>query len=729
MRFRLLLAAAALLVVAAGPALAREPSSASEKPAAPTKVAGKTLEQWVAEVKHGDPGRREAAIRIVPYFKEAAAREAVPALLTVLKNDPDASCKVHAALTLTGLAGHVKGADAAEAVKVLISRLELDQQAIVRLHLVWALGAFGPDASAAVPILIRHVHDPLSWELRQAAINSLASVGRDAGRAGPDKDAIAAVAKVLTNSDEKSGQVRLAAVNALHVLAKGKPDEKELALAKAALTKATLDADGTVKVWAWVALMALDKVSESGLSEVVRYLKDRDAMVRVAAVMALGSLGADGKSKMGAVIDRLDDADPLVVAAAVEVLGGFGKDATPAVTALRRVMQRREHGEFFRQVVAAALKNITGVEEKLTPSPSPGSGSVRKPPDPTEISGRTLDEWIKLIDNPDPSVQEMAMRVVPYFGAKSRAAAGALIARLKERDPARRDIASRAHAVLALAAIADHVSEDEAAKAIKAITDTLDNDSQAIMRYHAATALGAYGPRAASAVPSLLHRIPDRSSWEVRQAVIAALSNIVDAGSGAGGVKKAPPDGRVVVAIANRLRSDDENSGAVRMMAVMVLGSLGRPSGQQETLLEISALQKAGSTDPDKTVQIWAEVALMAIDKVTDKGLNDVARHLAKGKDVTARLTAARALMAMGKEAKSKVGDIAKMLDDEDPMIMAGALDVLGGFGPDAKDAVPAIRRFADKVDKHTTLTKEQRDYFKEMAKAAIEEIEGAPKK
>jgi HEAT repeat protein len=727
MRFRHPIAAAILLAVAAGPVLAQGPSS--EKPAAPTRFSGKTLEQWVAEIKHGDPGRREAAIRIVPYFGKAAAVEAVPALLTVLKNDPDASCKVHAALTMTVLAPHVKDADASEAVKVLISRLELDQQAIVRLHVVWALGAFGPEASAAIPILIRHIHDPLSWELRQAALNSLASVSRGAGRAGPDKDAIAAVAKLITSSDEKSGQVRLAAVNALHVLGKGKPEEKELALTKAALTKATRDADNSVAIWAWVALMALDKVSESGLSEVVRYLKDKDSMVRVAAVMALGSLGADGKAKMNDIIDRLDDSDPLVVAAAVEVLGGFGKDATPAVTALRRVMERRDHGEFFRHAVAVALKNITGVEEKVTPSPAPGSGSVRKPPDPTEISGRTLDQWIKEIENPDPSVQEMAMRVVPYFGAKSRAATSALIARLKERDPARRDIASRAHAVLALAAIADHVSEEEAARAVKAITDTLDNDSQAIMRYHAATALGVYGPRAASAVPSLLHRIPDRSSWEVRQAVIAALSNIVDAGNGAGGQKKAPPDGRVIVAIANRLRSDDENSGAVRMMAVMVLGSLGRPAGQQEVLLEISALQKAGSTDPDKTVQIWADVALMAIDKVTDKGLNDVARHLAKGKDVAARLTAARALGAMGKEAKSKVGDIAKMLDDDDPTIMAGALDVLAGFGPDAKDAIPAIRRFAEKLDKNTTLTKPQRDYFKDMAKAAIEEIEGAPKK
>jgi HEAT repeat protein len=630
-------------------------------------------------------------------------------------------------LTLSILARHVEGGDAAEAVKVLISRAENDPQAIVRLHVVMALGSFGPaKASAAVPVLIRHIHDPLSWELRQAALASLASVGRDVNRAGPDKDAIAAVAKLLTNTEEKSSQVRLAAVTALRVLGKvdvGALEEKELALTRSALTKATGDADHSVAIWAWVALMTLDKVSESGMSEVIRYLKDKDAMVRVAAVMALGALGPDGKAKLNDLIDRLDDADPLVVAAAVDVVGSFGKDAMGAVPALRRVMGRKDYGDFFRLAAAAAIKNITNVEEKM---PAPG-GTPPKRNDPTEIGGRTLDQWVKEIKNPDPSVQEMAMRVVPYFGKKAGSAAPVLIARLK--DTSNRDIACRAHAVLALAAIADEVSDEEAAKAVKAITDTLDNDGQAIMRYHAATALGAYGSRAASAVPSLLHRLPDRSSWELRQAVLAALSNIVDGGNGAGGLKKAPPDGRVVVAIANRLNNDYENSGAVRMMAVMVLGALGRPAGQQETQLEISALQKAGGYDPDKTVQIWAEVALMAIDKVTDKGLNDVARHLAKGKDVTARLTAARALMAMGKEAKSKIGDIAKMLDDDDPTIMAGALDVLAGFGPDAKDALPAVRKFLAKVDQNMTLKKEQREYFKDAANAAIEQIEGAPKK
>src|SRR5207244_759269 len=108
-----------------------------------------------------------------------------------------------------------------------------------RLHVVWALGAFGPKATAAIPILITRTRDRNSWELRQAALSSLASVARGVNRAGPDKDAVAAVAKLLSTGEEKSSQVRLAAVGALRVM--GKPEEKELALAKEALEKATRD--------------------------------------------------------------------------------------------------------------------------------------------------------------------------------------------------------------------------------------------------------------------------------------------------------------------------------------------------------------------------------------------------------------------------------------------------------------------------------------------------------
>ena len=100
----------------------------------------------------------------------------------------------------------------------------------------------------------------------------------------------------------------------------------------------------------------------------------------------------------------------------------------------------------------------------------------------------------------------------------------------------------------------------------------LENSEQEILRYHAANALGVYNARGASAIPSLIHRMPDPNSWEVRQAAVAALSTVA-VGSGPMG-----PDTRAVIAVANRLLNNEERSGAVRMMLVMALGALGRPA-------------------------------------------------------------------------------------------------------------------------------------------------------
>ncbi len=730
MCFRVPIAAAALLAVAAGPVLAqRTPSDkpAPEKPAGPAKIAGKTLQQWVKEITDGrDPGRREAAIRTVPYFRtseaagKAVAAEAVRPLLAILKDDHDAGCRVYAALTLANLAPDVTDPDGAgEAVKVLVNRLQYDPQAIVRLHIVFAVGSFGPRATAAIPLLIKHIRDPLAWELRQAALGALARVAQAVGKEPPDGAAVAAIAKLLSAGDEKSAQVRLAAVNALYAM--GKPAGEDLKLAKAALEKATTDKDHSVAIWAWVALMTLDGVDAARLDMVAGYLADKDPMTRATAAMALGALRDRGRSKMDRIIELLDDKDPLVVAAAIDVLAGYEKFAEKAVPELRKVMARKDYANYFGPAAADAISKITGKEEKA-PAPTNTGSALTKPPVPKEVGGKSLADWIKEIkDGRDPSVQQTAMRAVPVFGDKAYTAVPALLYRLQDTE--HRDIAVRAHAILALMAIADSVKDEDATKVVKALTAVLDSD-QVILRYHAASALGVYNARAASAVPALINRMHDPNSWELRQAAAAALS------TAAVGTNQAGPDARAIAAVANRLLNNEERSGAVRMMLVMTLGALGRPANFREINLATNALNQVRASDPDKSVQIWADVALMAVqNKVTAAGLDDVARHLAKGKDVASRLTAARALLAMGKEARPKIGDIAKMLDDDDPIVMAGALEVLAGFGPTAHEAVPAIRRFADKLDQNKTMTKDQRDYFKDAAKYAIEQIDGVPKK
>jgi HEAT repeat protein len=725
MRTRLVIAAACLFAVAAGPALAQSPSS--KRPAAPTEIAGKKLAKWIDEISSHDPAVREAAIRTVPNFGQPAADnpKTVKALIEILQGDRDIACRVYACLSLSVFGEHLPADSAAKAVEELIRKAnpEYETQAIVRLHAVLALGSFGPQAADAIPVLVRRAADPISWEMRQAAILSLASVAPDK-MVGPDANAVGALAKILSpanpNTAERSSRVRLAAVMALRILGQPK-DGNALEQAREALRRAIKDPDKTVAVWARAGEMVVDPqtneaVTKERLKGITDCLDDKDVSVKVAAASALGALGRDAEPSIPRIIELLNDPDPVVLATAIDVLAAFKGAAKGAETALRDVMQKKDQREYFQRAAHRALKEVTGKEPPALPPPPPPptSSSLSKPPDPKEIEGKTLDQWIKEISNRDPSVQEMAMQVVPYFGKKSAAATKALVERTKGGD-----IACKAHAILALGAIADHLHDKDATEAVKALIEMIDND-QAILRYHAVVALGAFGSKANQAVSALSNRINDPNSWELRMASVSALASVADS-------EKSGPSPQAVVAIAKRLGPGVESSAQVRMMCVMALGTLGRPADPRAMREAANALTSAWKGDRDKSVQIWSVVALMAVDKVSDKGLDELAKYL-KDKDVMTRCTAAQALGAMGKEGKPKWPILIGMLDDKDPLAVATAIDVLAGLGDVVHEAVPALKKLMDDVDKRPNITKEQLAYLKDAAKSAVEKIDGRKK-
>src|SRR5437899_13054456 len=72
-------------------------SSASSQPA---KVGGKTIDQWIKDLKDSDPGVQVTAAQSIPYFKEAEARKALPALIERLTNARYTSMRVNVCITL-----------------------------------------------------------------------------------------------------------------------------------------------------------------------------------------------------------------------------------------------------------------------------------------------------------------------------------------------------------------------------------------------------------------------------------------------------------------------------------------------------------------------------------------------------------------------------------------------------------------------------------------------------
>lgn len=364
MRCRMLILAACLLALTYGPAGAQSGSSSS-KPSDPTEIGGKSLKQWIAEIESKDPSVRETAIRAVPYFGKPA-KAAAPPLTHVVRNDPDASCRVHAALTLAALADYITGEDATDAIKNLTDRADKDPQDIVRFHAVMALGSFGPRATLAIPVLAIRIRDTHSWELRRAAISALATIATDT-KNGPDPRAVTAIAKLLLdpNNPEKSGQVRMEAVMALGGL--GRPiSVQEFKLAVSALELALKDPDKPVTIWAAVALMAVDKVTDAGLKSVAKHLTGKDVMAKVHAARALAAMGKESKAHVKDVANMLEDKDPMAVAAAIDALAMWGSTArdTATVSALEKIMDKKDQTDYFKQAAKSALEQINGKPNK-----------------------------------------------------------------------------------------------------------------------------------------------------------------------------------------------------------------------------------------------------------------------------------------------------------------------------------------------------------------------------
>src|SRR6266851_5724264 len=199
MRSSFLLAIPLLAVLSAG----RLPAADDKKPTEPTppsEIAGKTLKQWIAEIKDPDPGVVENAIRTVIHFGRDA-RDAGPNLLYQLENNKDASIKTNAAIALGVLNQELHSDDITRAVEKLSQRMTDDPQTIVRFHAALALSRFGLEAKPVLHKLVLASKDERSWEIRKAAVIALGAAAGDKEKGpdakGPDPRAVNALVAAL----------------------------------------------------------------------------------------------------------------------------------------------------------------------------------------------------------------------------------------------------------------------------------------------------------------------------------------------------------------------------------------------------------------------------------------------------------------------------------------------------------------------------------------------------
>jgi HEAT repeat protein len=312
---------------------------------------------------------------------------------------------------------------------------------------------------------------------------------------------------------------------------------------------------------------------------------------------------------------------------------------------------------------------------------------------------------MKDLSHEDASVKEEAIRAIVLFPGPH---AGDLITALLARCEDRRDTSVRVRAIMALTVL--DVKKEEIPRIVKAMGTrlSLSEETQVVVRFYASVCLVRFGEASKDVVTALIKGAEDPGSFEIRRMCIRALEMC-------GYLANGQPDPRVTNALLNRCPHSIEPTAAVRLEAVIALGSMG-PSPDPMLRNRAVKLVFDMTGDRDKSVSIWAIVSWMALDKPNEMGIAKIKSYL-NAPEQRIRLHAVRALGVIGVRVKSVVPTLIELLHDKDPIIVVSACNTLAGLGEGGMSALKALTDLADQKDIDKTV--------KAIAEAAIKQIKG----
>lgn len=276
----------------------------------------KAVPDLVRALQNQDTKLRADAAHLLGSIDKKAASQAIPNLIAVSKNDPDAEVRVCAVSALISIAGNDlnKSTEEVKAVIPVVIAALKDSDTEVRLAATIAFQSMSftyygndsksnvkliPELKAAIPVLIETLRDE-DEQVRSNATTALGNMGQDAASLVP------VIIKALKDKDEF---VRSSAAQILGRIDVWGRNAEEVASAVPALIEALKqDKNAQVRSNAANALGWFGEKAASAVPALIEALKnDLDLQVRSSAANALERIGEKAASAVPALIEALKD--------------------------------------------------------------------------------------------------------------------------------------------------------------------------------------------------------------------------------------------------------------------------------------------------------------------------------------------------------------------------------------------------------------------------------------
>lgn len=393
--------------------------------------------------------------------------------------------------------------------------------------------------------------------------------------------------------------------------------------------KALQHPDAKVRYRACATLARLGPLAKFAVPELREALHDAHPVVRVKAAEALWKVEkTSARILLPVLLNALKDKNAEARAAAPGVIALLGTKAKSALPALVARLSDKD--------ATVRLETILALGEL-------GPIAAAAAPNLLALAG-------------DESFALLGPTVAATLSSMGDKAVPSLLTALKDKSPARRLMAANALAGM------DPAPADAAA----ALAETL-GDTDVMVRYHTARALGRIGTKARVALPRLQMALKDDAPAVCIAAALASWQI----------------DGKTTrLPVLRRALTDDK--AAVRESACQALRAMG-PAAKEA----VPTLRKA-LKDRDEAVRLAAAEAAGAVGRSAASAVSEI-RALLKDEDPLVRLASAFALWQIAGTTKEALPVLIDGLADSGVVVPRRAVQLLGAMKGDARPALPVL--------------------------------------